>query len=328
LKQDTIHARATVVDSLIVSDWSDDVFNDIRLGGITACNATCAVWENFRETSENIARIYQFIERHPDMLTLVRKTGDVKKAKEEGKVGIILGFQNTSPLENRIDFIRLFKALGVGVMQLTYNNQNLLGSGAFETHDSGLSDFGREAIDEFNAAGVAIDLSHVGIKTTADVIAYSSRPVCFTHANPRALRDHVRNKSDETLRALADAHGYVGTVLSPVFMPDGANEKIEDVVVALDYLINLVGEDQVGIGTDMTQGHGEDFWRWIMRINGTGSQVEFTPKDKQGMVIRKASDWPLITAALERHGYTASRIEKIIGKNFVDYLGRAWNETA
>lgn len=325
--ESSIHSRSIVVDSLIVSDWSEEVFRDMLAGGVTACNATCAVWENYRETSENIAKIYAFISRYPELLTLVKHTAEIEKAKRDGKVGIILGFQNSSPLENRIDFIRLFKELGVGVIQLTYNNQNLIGSGAFEGTDNGLSDFGREVVDELNAAGVAIDLSHVGIKTTSDVVSYSKRPVCFTHANPRALRNHVRNKSDRILRKVAEQSGYVGIVLSPVFMPEGANSKIEDVVVALDYLINLIGEDHVGIGTDMTQGHGEEFWRWIMRVNGTGSQVEVTPRDMQGMVIKKASDWPRITHALEQHGYPDSLIEKIVGRNFVSYLERAWNET-
>ena len=113
-----------------------------------------------------------------------------------------------------------------------------------------------------------------------------------------------------------------------MFMPDSANKEIGDIVVILDYLLDLVGEDHVGIGTDMTQGHGTEFWRWICLVNGRGSRVLDVPEDQQGMLIRRGDDYPLITRALEKHGYPEARIRKILGLNFVRYLKEAWNENA
>lgn len=322
----SLHDDALIVDSLMVSNWGPEVFRSIRKGGVTAMNATCAVWENFRETMDNIAQWHQWFAKNADLVMSVRSTADIAAAKRAGKLGVILGFQNGSPLEDRSEFVRTFKSLGVGVIQITYNNQNFIGSGCYETKDSGLSDFGRIVIDEMNDAGIAIDLSHVGDKTSTETIAYSKKPVCFSHANPRALKEHVRNKDDKLLRALADRGGYVGINMFPLFMPDKANRKVDDLVVMLDYVIKLVGEDQVGIGTDLTEGHGAEFWRWICQINGRGDTVLEVPSDQQGMIIRRGEDYPLITRALEGAGYSETRIRKILGLNFVEFLKRAWNE--
>jgi membrane dipeptidase len=322
----SLHDDALIVDSLMVSNWGPAVFRSIRSGGVTAMNATCAVWENFRETMDNIAQWQQWFAKNSDLVMPVRCTADIAAAKRAAKLGVILGFQNGSPLEDRFEFVRTFKSLGVGVIQITYNNQNFIGSGCYERTDSGLSDFGRIVIDEMNEAGIAIDLSHVGDKTSADAIAHSKKPVCFSHANPRALKEHVRNKSDKLLRALADKDGYVGLNMFPLFMPDRGNSKVDDIIPMLDYVIDLVGEDRVGIGTDLTEGHGVEFWRWICQINGRGSLLLDVPVEQQGMIIRRGEDYAVITAALKRAGYSETRIRKILGLNFIAFLQKAWNE--
>ena len=322
----TLHANAIVVDSLMVCNWSPEVLRNIHTGGVTAVSSTCAVWENFRETMDNIAEWYQRFHQHADFIMPVRRTADILEAKRTGRLGIILSFQNGAPLEDRFEFVRIFKQLGVGVIQITYNNQNFIGSGCYETVDSGLGDFGRMVVDEMNDVGVAVDLSHVGPKTSADAIAYSKRPVCFSHANPKALKDHVRNKDDKLLKAVADKGGYVGVNMFPLFMPDQVNRRLEGLVVMLDYLINLIGEDQVGIGTDMTEGYGPDFWRWITLVNGRGGTVLEVPISEQRQVLAKTSDYHLITRTLEQAGYGEERICKVLGLNFVSFLKKAWNE--
>ena len=114
-----------------------------------------------------------------------------------------------------------WKDLGVGVMQLTYNTQNLVGSGCLESRDAGLSDFGRDVIDEMNRIGILIDLSHVGAQTSEDAIRHSKRPVAYTHCCPSALLDHPRNKSDEQLKLIVDHGGIIGIATYPPFLPKG-----------------------------------------------------------------------------------------------------------
>src|SRR5262249_4223048 len=151
----------------------------------------------------------------------VHKTSDIQRAKEEGKVGIILGWQNTSGIEDQLGYLQLFKELGVHVMQLTYNTQNLVGTGCYESRDSGLSDFGREVVDEMNRVGILVDLSHVGPKTSGEAILYSKKPVAFTHCCPAGLKKHPRNKTDEQLKLIADRGGFVGVTMYPWFLKRG-----------------------------------------------------------------------------------------------------------
>ena len=167
-----LHKDAIVIDGLIISKWSRAVFEDMKRGGLTAANCTCSVWDGFKGTMENIAQWKIWFEEHDDLLTQVFTTEDIRRAKEEDKVGIILGWQNTGGIEDRVEFLRLFKELGVGVMQLTYNTQNLVGTGCWESVDSGLSDFGREVIDEMNRLGILVDLSHVGGQTSEEAIQW------------------------------------------------------------------------------------------------------------------------------------------------------------
>ena len=172
-----LHNDAILIDGLIISKWSRPVFEEMRAGGVTAANCTCSVWEGFRDTMENVAQWKRWFREHDDLLLQVHRTDDIRRAKREGRTGIILGWQNTSALEDRAEFVEVFRDLGVRVMQLTYNTQNLVGSGCWESRDGGLSDFGRDVIDEMNRCGVLVDLSHVGPRTSADAVRHSSKPV-------------------------------------------------------------------------------------------------------------------------------------------------------
>ena len=151
----------------------------MRRGGLTAVNCTCSVWENFQDTMDNIALWKKMLETNADLLLPVRTTRDILRAKEESKTGIILGFQNVSAFEDRLGYIELFKELGVGIVQMAYNTQNLIGTGCYESRDGGLSDFGWEAVAEMNRVGIMCDLSHVGPNTSRDVIKASKKPVCY-----------------------------------------------------------------------------------------------------------------------------------------------------
>lgn len=205
-----LHRDLVVFDGLIVSRWSRSVFEDMRRGGLTAANCTCCVWEGFQATMDNIAAWKRWFRDHGDLIQPVRTTADIAAAKRAGKTGIVLGFQNVSAFEDRVEYVELFKELGVGIAQMAYNTQNLIGTGCYESHDGGLSDFGHDVVAEMNRVGMMCDLSHVGPKTSDDVIAASTRPVCYSHCLPAGLKAHPRNKSDAQLRAIAAHGGFIG----------------------------------------------------------------------------------------------------------------------
>ncbi len=322
----TLHEDLIVVDGLIVSNWSEDVFRDMRKGGLTAANCTCCVWEGFSETMNNIARWNGWFREHDDLIVKARTAADIRKAKEDGRTAIILGFQNTSAFEDKLGAVQLFKDAGVGIAQLTYNTQNLAGSGCYESRDSGLSDWGRELVAEMNRVGMLIDLSHVGSRTSEETIRESSRPVAYTHCCPSALKPHPRNKGDGELRFIAEQGGMIGVTMFPAFLKRGADSTVGDYVEAMEHVISVAGEDHVAFGTDFTQGYGQDFFDWITNDKGDArSLIKFSPMpNPKG--VETIGQLPNLTAAMERAGWSQVRIGKVMGENWLRFLADAWGE--
>jgi len=323
-----LHADAIVFDGLNVCNWSRDIFEEWRQGGFTAVSCTCAIWENFRETILNIARWRKSFEEHADLITPVRSVADIHRAKAEGRTGVILSWQNTSSIEDRLEFVGIFKDLGVGIMQITYNTQNYSGCGYTEENDSGLTGFGREVVDEMNRVGVLCDLSHVGDRTAADVIAYSKRPVTYSHVLPRARKDVPRNKTDELMRAVAEKGGIVGVSVFSPGMPKGNDSTVEDFIDAIEYIIGVCGEDHVGIGTDFSQGHARPgpFMDFANRDKGYarlltqfGHTKVLKPKG-----IERIAEMPNVTATMVKRGWAEPLIRKVLGGNWLRVLNAVW----
>jgi membrane dipeptidase len=325
MSQRTLHESAIVIDGLVVSRWSRTVFEDMHRGGLTAANCTCSVWEGLRDTMINVARWKQAFVDNADILMQVRGAGDIRRAKEAGKVGIILGWQNTSGIEDRLDLLPIYKDLGIGVMQLTYNTQNLVGSGCWEGRDGGLSDFGREVIDAMNRLGILVDLSHVGSKTSSDAIAHSRRPCAYSHVAPAGAFAHPRNKTDAQLREIVDRGGFVGVAIYPPFMKTGKDTSLEDCVDLFEYMIGVCGEGNVGIGTDFTQGHDETFFDWLRHDKGHARRANpgrGTAPFVKG--LETLADYPRLTQAMERRGWRESRIRAVLGENWLRFLDESW----
>ena len=320
----SLHERAVVIDGLIVSNFDRSVFADMRRGGITAANCTCCIWENFEDSMRNVAQWQRWFRENADLIRPVRTTRDIRDAKAEGRTGIILGWQNLTGIEDRIDRLGLFKALGVGIMQIAYNTQNLVGTGCYESRDGGLSDFGRDVVAEMNRLGILCDLSHVGPKTSEDVILASRQPVAYSHCLPAGLKAHPRNKSDEQLRFIIDHGGFVGVTMFPPFLKRGSGAAVDDYVEAIEYVIDICGEERVGIGTDFTQGYGKPFFDWITMDKGHGRRLTDFGEVVNPEGLRTIGEFPNLTAAMERRGWPASRIEKVIGANWLALLHQVW----
>ena len=322
----SLHDDLIVFDGLIVSNWSRKIFENMREGGLTGANCTCCVWENFAGTMQNIADWKDRFDAEADLITQAYTTADIRAAKAAGKTAIALGFQNVSAFEDQIGYIRLFKELGVGIVQMAYNTQNLIGSGCYESHDGGLSDFGREAVAEMNRVGIMCDLSHVGAKTSQDVIDVSEKPVCYSHIAPAGLKDHPRNKTDAQIRTIVEKGGFVGVTMFPPFLKRGTASTVDDYVEAMDYIINIAGEDAVGYGTDFTQGYDRPFFEWITMDKGYARKLtefgEILSLEGIGCIGETSN----LTAAMERAGWREPRIRKVMGENWLRVLKDVWGE--
>jgi membrane dipeptidase len=326
MKPTGLHEDAIVFDGLIIAKWGPDVFRALRAGGITAANCTCSVWEDFPTTMKAVADWKRWFVEYADLIVQVFTTADIRRAKRDGKTGIVLGWQNTTGFGDYLPFVPLYGDLGLRIVQLTYNTANSVGSGCYERHDGGLTEFGHELVAALNEAGIVIDLSHVGAKTSADAIAASKKPVAYSHCLPAALKPHPRNKTDDQLRAIADRGGFVGVTVFPPFLKRGPNSTIDDYVEAIGYVINVAGEDHVGIGTDFTQGHDDEFFRYITHDKGYARRLtDFGPVTMpEG--LRRLEDFPNLTAAMERARWSEGRIRKILGENWLRFLAEVWGQ--
>ncbi|CAH0527459.1 hypothetical protein CTH30272_01102 [Allocatenococcus thiocycli] len=320
-----LHDDSIVIDGLVIAKWDRALFEDMRKGGITAANCTVSVWEGFLNTVNNIVEMNNLLEENNDLVIKVRTTDDIRKAKQQGKTGVIMGFQNAHAFEDQLGYVQVFKDLGVGVVQMCYNTQNLVGTGCYE-RDGGLSGFGHEIVAEMNKVGIMCDLSHVGAKTSKEVILASEKPVCYSHCLPSGLKDHPRNKSDEELRFIADHGGFVGVTMFAPFLKNGIHSTVDDYVEAIAYIFDLVGEDQIGIGTDFTQGHGQPFFEWLTHDKGYARRLTNFGEIINPEGIRTLGEFPNLTEALLRHGFSETQVRKIMGENWLRVLGEVWGE--
>ena len=230
------------------------VHDAVRRSGITALNLTVNVraagdTTAYAATKARVAGWLAEIEAHPDLFVLVRDSTDITRAKAERKLGIIFGFQDGTPVERDLATVAEFHALGVRIIQLTYNVKNALGCGSLVPDDSGVTSLGRDAIAAFAAAGILLDLSHCGGRTTRDGIAAAAGPVAITHSGCSALFAHPRNKDDATLRILADRGGVFGVYAMPFLNANGL-PSTGDVVAHVEHALDVCGEDHTGIGSD------------------------------------------------------------------------------
>ena len=214
----------------------------IANSGITAINVTVSA-DSFEATTRNIALWMGEADRYPALLSIVRRHDDIARAKKEKTLGLILGFQNTDMLERDLSRLDVYHRLGVRIIQLTYNDRNLVGDGCLEPGDAGVSVFGRQVVERMNALGIAVDLSHCGTHTTADGIALSKKPPLITHSGCREVYRHPRSKEDRELKAMADKGGVVGIYFMPFIGPGPGAPTVEMLMRQIDHAIKVCGAD-------------------------------------------------------------------------------------
>jgi membrane dipeptidase len=266
-----------------------------------------------------------FIAHHDDWLMRVDSPEALGRVKRSGKIGVILGLQNSDQFA-RPDDVDTFYALGQRVSQLTYNARNLIGNGSTERHDEGLSDFGVAIVERMNKAGMAVDVSHCGDRTSLDAFEVSKKPVLVTHSNVRALNpNHPRCKPDEVIRAVGKAGSVMGITAVRNFVKGSEPTTVEDVLDQFDYVKKLIGSDHLGVGSDIDlDGYDkmppDEYKR--LKAGYKGSYAFREKIDIEGL------DHPKrmydLTEGLIRRKYSDAEIGGILGGNFQRVLGTIW----
>ena len=323
-----LHRRSIIIDGLNVSRWGNaEVYRHLHEGGFTAINATVAVWEGSKQTLQNIGRFYRDFETYSEWIRPVASLAGLHAAKRENRVGIVFGFQNSSPIEDDLRLVEAFHRLGVRVIQLAYNDLNYAGAGCYERLDVGLSTFGVDLVKEMNRLGMVVDLSHVGHRSTMDAIELSEHPVWFSHANPKALCEHPRNKTDDEVKALVERGGVVGTNIFPAFLKRGYDSTLDDVLDTIEYWVELAGIEHVSIGLDFTENQSEEWFQWLMagkRLDSPVFPLQLPLRLPHG--IARADELPNLTAGLLGRGYSHLDVQKILGLNVLRLFEQVWRE--
>ncbi|QEA41019.1 membrane dipeptidase [Pistricoccus aurantiacus] len=317
-----------IVDGLQYSNWSREIFEQMREGGVNAVHATLVYHETTRDTLSRLGEWNRRFETHRDLIMPVREAADIQRAQEAGKVGIFLGAQNCSPIEDDIDMVAIMRDLGLLIMQLTYNNQSLLACGCYEAQDSGITRFGRQVIKEMNRVGMVIDMSHSAERSTLEAIELSERPVIISHANPAAWQPAKRNKSDKVLKAIAECDGLLGFSAYPFHLKNGPDCTLEDYCDMIAATADLMGIEHIGIGTDLCQNQPVSILEW-MRNGRWSKEMDYGEgsKDNAGWPrplpwLKDSRDFPNLVTGLRARGFAEDEVARIMGRNWVELLER------
>lgn len=301
---------------LAVKDSGIDVFHPATgLGGPEA-----AV-----DVLTHMAGYNGLIAEHPDLLMRIDSAADLDAVHANGKIGIVLGVQNSEHFRTTDD-IKRYYYVGQRISQLTYNTQNLIGSGSTDRADGGISDFGATVVAAMNEIGMAVDVSHCGDQTTLDAFALSTKPVLITHSNCRALAPgHPRCKSDEAIEKMAAKGGVMGVTAVRNFVTLEEPTTVEHYIDHIDHIVKLVGIEHAGIGTDSDLAGYDALPPELYEQLKAGYKASYAFRDKidiEGLDHpRKIYD---LTEGLIRRGYSDDNIRAVLGGNFHRALGEIW----
>jgi len=246
---DALYERSMVVDALCIETWDAEAFAAWKRSGYTAIQ-TSLPNRNLAVAVRALEEWRGRFEQHADKLIRCQKAADVERAKREGKLAVLLGFQNATIIEDEPRNLDKLHGAGARCIQLTYNARNLLGDGCTERTNAGLSDFGIGCVERMNELRIIVDLSHCGEQTSADGIAFSRQPPAFTHTVCQAIHFHPRAKPDELLRAISNRGGMTGIAALGYFVSPRADASLEDYLKHLDHAVKVGGIDHVGLSTD------------------------------------------------------------------------------
>ncbi len=330
-----LHERSLIIDGL--NFFGDGDRSCLRDAGITAVNMTVSHFEtDFESAFDGISRWLKWL-RDPDRgWRLVLRAEDITACQADGRTGLIMGWQNLRAIGDNLDRLFVVHKAGLRIAQLTYNRRNFLGDGCLEPDDGGLSQLGRDAIGVMNDVGIAIDLSHVGQRTSIEAAQQSRTPVLATHANARAVTGALRNKIDDVIKAIADTGGVIGVSIYGPMCWDGNPDRhpgLDDFMRHLEHVVRIAGINHVGIGTDLPA---------VSDLDRVSHITSFTLGNYPAAIARYAQafgndirarylsdcsshrDLVRITERLDTAGWSNDEIAGLLGGNFLRAFSEIW----
>ena len=331
-----IHKEAIIIDGTCPLLSHADSFEMWIRGGATAACATVGYGQPELGTVAASTQITHDwlgrIEKNPEKLMLIRTPEDIRRAKAQGRLGIIFHFQGSCNIGSELGNLETFHGRGLRLMQLCYNVKDLVGCGCTVPEDTGLTDFGREVISEMNRLGIVVDCAHTGHRTATDAISVSKTPVIISHANARTICGNARNLPDFMIKEIAANGGVIGLNGYPAFVADKERPTLDDLIDHAVYIADLVGiqalsvgvdyfEYQAGVVDDTTAGIVYDY----LLKSGTWAPGEYPPPPwyyPEGMEL--PDKLPNLTAGLLRRGFSEEEVKGVLGGNLMRVFAQVW----
>ena len=337
-----LHEKIIVFDTLIECSWYDGLLNNIMRGGGTAGSLSIGTaglpnWKARKEginarpedwwTAETLVRDIAFmnakVREHADELMLCHSAADIRQAKTEGKIGFMFDVQNTNFIGTQTDRIRVMRDLGLRRIQMTYNRQNAAGVGCMESHDGGMSIWGKEVVGLMNELNMLVDTGHCMPQTVMDAADASNKPIACSHAGLRSIcPTNPRTQTDEAIKKVADKGGVFGVVSTPGALNGKDKCSVNDYLDSIEAAINVAGIDHVAFGTDLIMAASleeiltaPEWGPAAQQSVGVSEGVWPWSDGHEGM--ENNSGYSNLTRGLIARGHCDEDIAKIMGGNFV-----------
>jgi len=339
-----LHDESIIIDGVVAAldGWTDNIAQSGVTAFVFSCYGSGVLGTVADHPTDYVLATQlledglQVIKDDPEHFMLARSAADIRRAKQLGKTAIVMYFQNGRPIEDDLGRLAQFHERGVMNMNLTQNTRNFIGDGCLEHSNAGLSNFGRLVVKEMNRLRMLIDLTHAGERTSLEALELSTRPCVISHSNPRRLVDNPRNVTDEQIKRCAEAGGVIGACPWGPISWQGRHETppgIPTLLQHLEYLVELVGIDHVGIGSDQTITKDPN----VVLARSTAYNVQFpevieqftkafghTPDTLTIHQPVRAHRFPEVTAALLKRGWTPPDVQKVMGLNFLRVYEEVW----
>jgi membrane dipeptidase len=279
----------------------------------------CVGFDDFAPANKSalLAEFRRWFDLHTGEYRMVRTVADIERARQEGTLAVCFNMEGGRGLCGQVGMVGLYYELGVRWMLFAYNRNNELAGGC-QDEDAGLTDFGREVLREMERVGMVVCCSHIGQRSALEIMEAATNPVILSHSNPLALRDHPRNVTDEVIRACAKTGGVIGVTGLGIFLGDD-DTRTETFVRHVDYVVNLVGPEHVGIALDCHYDEEE-----IFNLVSQNPQIWPPHQYPRGLALMQPEQIPEIAIALRGMGYPEADVANIMGGNHLRIAKRVW----
>lgn len=265
----------------------------------------------------NLEVIYQEVDESAGEMIIATTVEEMRQAKQKGQIALLLSVEGIRPIEDRLEFLSLFYRLGLRRVGLTWNFRNRVADGCGEEQTGGgITRFGIEVLAQIERLGMVLDVAHISESSFWSALEHHHGPFIVSHANARALCDHPRNLTDEQIKAVAARGGIVGVAFIGIFISKD-EPTIGKLVDHVDHIVELVGVDHIGLGSDYTDDHFDLTGAGLSAYPDLYPRTFEDVQEKYPPNLSTYAETGNLTVELVRRGYSDGDVRKILGENYL-----------